>query len=231
MISTLLFAFPAVLLSIILFFVSCNLIHSKISFSLLSGTLRKNSKKINKLCGLGYHIFILSSLIPSLFFFYIFKIEINIFVFGFVSFLILIFPNSIVKNTFFSFLLNTIISFLIIILLDFPSENTVDYIIIGVSFFSMMSLGFVLRKQLINENVLISLNSIFTFLICVLAIIFNDQKLFLIHLLVFNSSICLLIFNKLNKEHKILITPGGNVAVGFFIISSILYLFKLFFIN
>ena len=67
MITTLLFAFPATLLTVISFFIACSFIQKKISFSLLSGRLHKNSKKINDLYGLGFYIFILASFLPLFF--------------------------------------------------------------------------------------------------------------------------------------------------------------------
>ena len=67
MITTLLFAFPATLLTVILFFIACSFIQRKISYSLLSGALHKKSNKLNDLYGLGFYIFILTSILPSIF--------------------------------------------------------------------------------------------------------------------------------------------------------------------
>ena len=88
MIATLFFAFPATILTVISFFIACSFIQRKISFSLLSGRLHKNSKKINDLYGLGFYIFIFASFLPPLFFIKFFKIDINMWMLGFIIILI-----------------------------------------------------------------------------------------------------------------------------------------------
>ena len=82
MITTLLFAFPATLVTVILFFISCSFLQRKISYSLLSGALHKNSKRLNHLYGMAFYIFILGSLLPTLFFIKFFNIEIDMMVLG-----------------------------------------------------------------------------------------------------------------------------------------------------
>lgn len=229
---TLIFAFPATLLTIILFFISCNFIQSKISFSLLSGSLHKNSKKLNNLYGLGYYIFILCSLVPSLVFLYVFKIEVNPLLLLFLIILIPILKITIENSShLFSLLVYLIISYIIVQLLNFKTESIIDLSFIGLILAFMLLINFLLTKLFISEIKLLFLNAIITFSICSLAIIVREQTLFFINLTVFTSSTCLLLFNKLNKKHKILITQSGKIIIGCFLFSSILCLLKVFFID
>ena len=66
MLTSLLFALPLTILSILLFFVLSDVIQKKVNNSLLSGKLHKNSRKIKKIYGLGFYVFLLSSLLPSI---------------------------------------------------------------------------------------------------------------------------------------------------------------------
>lgn len=100
MITTLLFAFPATLVTVILFFISCSFLQRKISYSLLSGALHKNSKRLNHLYGMGFYIFILGSLLPSLFFIKFFNIEIDMMVLGALFILIPILKLTFENNNF-----------------------------------------------------------------------------------------------------------------------------------
>ena len=229
MTTTLIFAFPATLLTINLFFISCNFIQNKISFSLLSGSLHKNSKKLNNLYGLGYYIFILCSLVPSLVFLYVFKIEVNPLLLLFLIILIPILKITIENSSLlFSLLVYLMISYTIIRLLKFETETTVDVSTIGFILLLMLLLNYLLTKLHISEFKLLFLNAIFTFSVCTLAIVIRDETLFFINLSVFIASSCFLLHNKLNKKHKILITQSGQVVIGFFFISSLIYMLKSF---
>jgi len=229
MITTLLFAFPATLLTVISFFISCSFIQKKISFSLLSGRLHKNSKKINDLYGLGFYIFILASFLPPLFFIKFFKIELNMWFFGFLIILILILKKTAQSSSLlFSLLLHLMVSYTIIRLLKFETETIVDFSTIGYILVLMLLLNYLLTKIYISEFKLLFLNAIFTFLVCTLAIVIRDETLFFINLSVFTASSCFLLHNKLNKKHKILITQSGQVVIGFFFISSLIYMLKSF---
>ena len=227
MITTLLFAFPATLLTVISFFIACSFLQRKISYSLLSGALHKNSKRLNNLYGIGFYIFILSSLLPSLFFIKFFNIEIDMMVLG--AFLILIpILKKINENgsLLFSLLVHVMLSYTIVRLLKFETETIVDFSTIGFILVLMLLLNYLLTKLYISEFKLLFLNAIFTFLVCTLAIVIRDETLFFINLSVFTASSCFLLHNKLNKNHKILITQSGQVVIGFFFISSIMYLLK-----
>jgi len=229
MITTLLFAFPATLLTVILFFISCSFLQRKISYSLLSGALHKNSKRLNNLYGIGFYIFILSSLLPSLFFIKFFNIEIDMMVLG--AFLILIpILKKINENgsLLFSLLVHVMLSYTIVRLLKFETETIVDFSTIGFILVLMLLLNYLLTKLYISEFKLLFLNAIFTFLVCTLAIVIRDETLFFINLSVFTASSCFLLHNKLNKKHKILITQSGQVVIGFFFISSLIYMLKSF---
>jgi len=229
MITTLLFAFPATLLTVISFFIACSFIQRKISFSLLSGRLHKNSKKINDLYGLGFYIFILASFLPPLFFIKFFKIEVNILLVGFLIILIPILKKTIENNnSLLNILISLITSFSILKLLNFKAETIVDVSIIVFNLVLMLSLNYILTKLFTSEVKFLYFNLIITFLTCTLAIVIRDETLFFINLAVFTSSSCFVLHNKLNKKHKILITQSGQVVFGFFIISSVMYMLKSF---
>ena len=229
MIATLLFAFPATILTVISFFIACSFIQRKISFSLLSGRLHKNSKRINDLYGLGFYIFMVASFFPPLFFIKFFKIDINMWMLGFIIILIPILKKTIDnKSLLLSLLVYLMISFTIIRLLNFKTETIVDISIIGFFLVLILLLNYLFTKLIISEVKLVFLNAIFTFSVCTLAIVIRDQTLFFINLAVFTSSSCYLLHNKLNKKHKILITQSGQVVFGFFIISSVMYMLKSF---
>ena len=229
MITTLLFAFPATLLTVIFFLLHVVLFKEKSVTSLLSGALHKNSKRLNNLYGIGFYIFILSSLLPSLFFIKFFNIEIDMMVLG--AFLILIpILKKINENgsLLFSLLVHVMLSYTIVRLLKFETETIVDFSTIGFILVLMLLLNYLLTKIYISEFKLLFLNAIFTFLVCTLAIVIRDETLFFINLSVFTASSCFLLHNKLNKKHKILITQSGQVVIGFFFISSLIYMLKSF---
>ena len=229
MIATLLFAFPATILTVISFFIACSFIQRKISFSLLSGRLHKNSKRINDLYGLGFYIFMVASFFPPLFFIKFFKIDINMWMLGFIIILIPILKKTIDnKSLLLSLLVYLMISFTIIRLLNFKTETIVDISIIGFVFVLILLLNYLFTKLIISEVKLVFLNAIFTFSVCTLAIVIRDQTLFFINLAVFTSSSCYLLHNKLNKKNKILITQTGQVVIGFFFITSLMYMLKSF---
>ena len=229
MIATLLFAFPATILTVISFFIACSFIQRKISFSLLSGRLHKNSKKINDLYGLGFYIFILASFLPPLFFIKFFKIEVNILLVGFLIILIPILKKTIENNnSLLNILISLITSFSILKLLNFKAETIVDVSIIVFNLVLMLSLNYILTKLFTSEVKFLYFNLIITFLTCTLAIVIRGETLFFINLTVFTSSSCFVLHNKLNKKHKILITQSGQVVFGFFIISSVMYMLKSF---
>ena len=180
MITTLLFAFPATLLTVISFFIACSFIQRKISFSLLSGRLHKNSKRINDLYGLGFYIFMVASFFPPLFFIKFFKIDINMWMLGFIIILIPILKKTIDnKSLLLSLLVYLMISFTIIRLLNFKTETIVDISIIGFVFVLILLLNYLFTKLIISEVKLVFLNAIFTFSVCTLAIVIRDQTLFL----------------------------------------------------
>ena len=229
MIATLLFAFPATILTVISFFIACSFIQRKIIFSLLSGRQHKNSKRINDLYGLGFYIFMVASFFPPLFFIKFFKIDINMWMLGFIIILIPILKKTIDnKSLLLSLLVYLMISFTIIRLLNFKTETIVDISIIGFVFVLILLLNYLFTKLIISEVKLVFLNAIFTFSVCTLAIVIRDQTLFFINLAVFTSSSCYLLHNKLNKKNKILITQTGQVVIGFFFISSLMYMLKSF---
>ena len=216
MTTTLLFAFPATLLTVIFFFISCSLVQRKINYSLLSGALHKNSQKLNNLYGIG-------------FFFIFFKIEVNILMLGFLIILIPILKKTFDNNNLLiSFLAYSLMSFVTIRLLNYQIDTIVDMSIIGFVLVLMLLLNYLLRKLFISEAKLLSFSAIFTFSICVLAIIIRDQPLFFINLTVFTASSCLLFHNKLNKKHKILITQSGKSVILFFLVALGSYLLKSF---
>ena len=229
MTTTLLFAFPATLLTVIFFFISCSLVQRKINYSLLSGALHKNSQRLNNLYGIGFYIFVLGSVLPSIFFLIFFKIEVNILMLGFLIILIPILKKTFVNNNLLiSFLAYSLMSFVTIRLLNYQIDTIVDMSIIGFVLVLMLLLNYLLRKLFISEAKLLSFSAIFTFSICVLAIIIRDQPLFFINLTVFTSSSCLLFHNKLNKKHKILITQSGKSVILFFLVALGSYLLKSF---
>jgi len=229
MITTLLFAFPATIVSVILLLISCSLVQRKINYSLLSGALHKNSQRLNNLYGIGFYIFVLGCLLPSLFFLLFFKVEVNILMLGFLIFLLPIFKKTFEKNNhLISFLVYSLITFVTIRLLNYQIENIVDISIIGFVLALMLLLNYLLRKLFTDEFKLLFSCTILTFAVCVLAIIIRDQSLFFINLSVFTSSSCILFHNKLNKKHKILITQSGKAIIVFFIVALGSYMLKSF---
>ena len=232
MINTLIFAFPITLFIVIIFFVATSFIQRKISNSLLSGALHKNSKKLNDFYGLGFYIFLMASLLPSLFYIIFFKIEVNILL---VVILIILIPilKKLIKNnnSLLYILINIITSFTIVKLLNFEAETIVDVSIIVLNSAIILCLNYLFTKLFTCEAKFLYFNLIITFLICTLAIVVGDQTLFFINLSVFTSSSCFLLHINLNKKHKLLITQSGQVVIGFFIISSVMYVLKsIFFI-
>jgi len=232
MVKTLIFAFPITLFIVIIFFVATSFIQRKISNSLLSGALHKNSKKLNDFYGLGFYIFLMASLLPSLFYIIFFKIEVNILM---VVILIILIPilKKLIKNnnSLLYILINIITSFTIVKLLNFEAETIVDVSIIVLNSAIILCLNYLFTKLFTCEAKFLYFNLIITFLICTLAIVVGDQTLFFINLSVFTSSSCFLLHINLNKKHKLLITQSGQVVIGFFIISSVMYVLKsIFFI-
>ena len=119
MITTLLFAFPATILTVIGLLFSCSIVQRKIDYSLLSGALHKNSKRIHRLYGIGFYIFVLGCFLPSLFFLVFFKVEVNILMLVFLIFLLPIFKKTFEKNNLLiSSLVYLIISYITIRLLN-----------------------------------------------------------------------------------------------------------------
>ena len=235
MINTLIFAFPTTLFIVIIFFVATSFIQRKISNSLLSGALHKNSKKLNDFYGLGFYIFLMASLLPSLFYIIFFKIEVNILLVIILIILIILIPNlkKLIKNnnSLLYILINIITSFTIVKLLNFEAETIVDVSIIVLNSAIILCLNYLFTKLFTCEAKFLYFNLIITFLICTLAIVVGDQTLFFINLSVFTSSSCFLLHINLNKKHKLLITQSGQVVIGFFIISSVMYVLKsIFFI-
>lgn len=229
MFTTLLFAFPATIITVIGLLISCSIVQRKIDYSLLSGALHKNSKRIHRLYGIGFYIFVLGCFLPSLFFLVFFKIQINILMLGFLIILIPILKISFENNNhLISSLVYLIISYITIRLLNYQIESLVDISIIGFVLILMLLLNYLLRKLFITEFKVLSLCAILTFLVCVLAIIIGDQTLFFINLSVFTSSSCLLFHNKLNKKHKILITQSGKAIIVFFFVALGSYMLKSF---
>jgi len=229
MINTLIFAFPTTLFIVIIFFVATSFIQRKISNSLLSGALHKNSKKLNDFYGLGFYIFLMASLLPSLFYIIFFKIEVNILLVVILIILIPILKKTIENNnSLLNILISLITSFSILKLLNFKAETIVDVSIIVFNLVLMLSLNYILTKLFTSEVKFLYFNLIITFLTCTLAIVIRDETLFFINLAVFTSSSCFVLHNKLNKKHKILITQSGQVVFGFFIISSVMYMLKSF---
>ena len=229
MINTLIFAFPTTLFIVIIFFVATSFIQRKISNSLLSGALHKNSKKLNDFYGLGFYIFLMASLLPSLFYIIFFKIEVNILLVVILIILIPILKKTIENNnSLLNILISLITSFSILKLLNFKAETIVDVSIIVFNLVLMLFLNYILTKLFTSEVKFLYFNLIITFLTCTLAIVIRDETLFFINLAVFTSSSCFVLHNKLNKKHKILITQSGQVVFGFFIISSVMYMLKSF---
>ena len=227
--TTLLFAFPATIVSVFLLIISYSLVQRKINNSLLSGALHKNSKRIHRLLGIGFYIFALGCFLPSLFFLVFFKTQVNILMLGFLIILLPIFKKTFEnKNLLISFLIYLIISYITIRLLNYQIENIIDVSIIGFILVFMLLVNYLLRKPFATEFKVLSLCAILTFLVCVLAIIIGDQTLFFINLSVFTSSSSLLFHNKLNKKHKILITQSGKVIIVFFLVAIGSYLLKSF---
>ena len=227
MLTSLLFALPLTILSILLFFVLSDVIQKKVNNSILSGKLHKNSRKIKKIYGLGFYVFLLSSLLPSIVYLIFFKIEVNFLLVGELVILTTILKISVDNNNkFLSILINLLIASVVIKLLNYPTETTIDFIVIALVF--LLILSYSLINSFISETNLLYINSIITLLICVFGFTIDNQVLFFINLSIFTSSICLLVSNKLNKKHKILITTGGKLIIGTFLITLASSVIKLF---
>jgi len=227
MLTSLLFALPLTILSILLFFVLSDVIQKKVNNSILSGKLHKNSRKIKNIYGLGFYVFLLSSLLPSIVYLIFFKIEVNFLLLGELVILTTILKISVDNNNkFISILINLLIASVVIKLLNYPTETTIDFIVIALVF--LLILSYSLINSLISETNLLYINSIITLLICVFGFTIDNQVLFFINLSIFTSSICLLVSNKLNKKHKILITTGGKLIIGTFLIILSSFVIKLF---
>ena len=227
MLTSLLFALPLTILSILLFFVLSDVIQKKVNNSLLSGILHKNSRKIKKIYGLGFYVFLLSSLLPSIVYLIFFKIEINFLLLGELVILTTILKISVDNNNkFITILINLLIASVVIKLLNYSTETTIDFIVIALVF--LLILSYSLINSFISETKLLYINSIITLLICVFGFTIDNQVLFFINLSIFTSSICLLVSNKLNKKHKILITTGGKLIIGTFLITLASFVIKLF---
>ena len=227
MLTSLLFALPLTILSILLFFVLSDVIQKKVNNSLLSGKLHKNSRKIKKIYGLGFYVFLLSSLLPSIVYLIFFKIEVNFLLLGELVILTTILKISVDNNNkFISILINLLIASVVIKLLNYSTETTIDFIVIALVF--LLILSYSLINSFISETKLLYINSIITLLICVFGFTIDNQVLFFINLSIFTSSICLLVSNKLNKKHKILITTGGKLIIGTFLITLVSSVIKLF---
>jgi len=228
MLISLLFALPLTILSILLFFVLSDVIQKKVNNSLLSGKLHKNSRKIKKIYGLGFYVFLLSSLLPSIVYLIFFKIEVNFLLLGELVILTTILKISVDNNNnkYLSILINLLIASVVIKLLNYPTETTIDFIVIALVF--LLILSYSLINSLISETNLLYINSIITLLICIFGFTIDNQALFFINLSIFTSSVCLLASNKLNKKHKILITTGGKLIIGTFLITLVSSVIKLF---
>ena len=227
MLTSLLFALPLTILSILLFFVLSDVIQKKVNNSILSGKLHKNSRKIKKTYGLGFYVFLLSSLLPIIVYLIFFKIEVNFLLVGELVILTTILKISVDNNNkFLSILINLLIASIVIKLLNYPTETTIDFIVIALVF--LLILSYSLINSFISETKLLYINSIITLLICVFGFTIDNQVLFFINLSIFTSSICLLVSNKLNKKHKILITTGGKLIIGTFLITLASSFIKLF---
>ena len=227
MLTSLLFALPLTILSVLLFFVLSDVIQNKVNHSILSGKFHKNSRKIKKIYGLGFYIFLLSSFLPSIVFLFFFKIDANFLLVGELIILTTILKISVDNNNkFLSILINLLIASVVIKLLNYPTETTIDFIVISLVF--LLILSYSLINSFISETNLLYINSIITLLICVFGFTIDNQALFFINLSIFTSSICLLASNKLNKKHKILITTGGKLIIGTFLITLVSSVIKLF---
>lgn len=227
MLTSLLFALPLTILSVLLFFVLSDVIQKKVNHSILSGKFHKNSRKIKKIYGLGFYIFLLSSFLPSIVFLFFFKIDANFLLVGELIILTTILKISVDNNNkFLSILINLLIASVVIKLLNYPTETTIDFIVIALVF--LLILSYSLINSFISETNLLYINSIITLLICVFGFTIDNQALFFINLSIFTSSICLLASNKLNKKHKILITTGGKLIIGTFLITLVSSVIKLF---
>ena len=227
MLTSLLFALSLTILSVLLFFVLSDVIQKKVNHSILSGKFHKNSRKIKKIHGLGFYIFLLSSFLPSIVFLFFFKIDANFLLVGELIILTTILKISVDNNNkFLSILINLLIACVVIKLLNYPTETTIDFIVIALVF--LLILSYSLINSLISETNLLYINSIITLLICVFGFTIDNQVLFFINLSIFTSSICLLVSNKLNKKHKILITTGGKLIIGTFLIILSSFVIKLF---
>lgn len=191
--------------------------------------VHKNLQKLNNLYGLGFYIFVLASFLPSLFFIIHFKTEVNIFLLGFLMILVLSLKKIIEHgNLLFSFLTNLLISYTILKLLNYKSETLIDGYIIGLNLGLILLLNYIFIKFFKSEVKFLLFNVLITFIVSVLALVIKDQALFYVNLCILIPSVCFLFYNKLNKKHQILITQSGQLAIGFFLISSGFYLLKLF---
>ena len=227
MLTSLLFALPLTILSVLLFLVLSDVIQKKVNHSILSGKFHKNSRKIKKIYGLGFYIFLLSSFLPSIVFLFFFKIDANFLLVGELIILTTILKILVDNNNkFLSILINLLIACVVIKLLNYPTETTIDFIVIALVF--LLILSFSLINSFISETKLLYINSIITLLICVFGFTIDNQALFFINLSIFTSSICLLAYNKLNKKHKILITKVGKLIIGTFLITLVSSVIKLF---
>ena len=185
------------------------------------------ARKIKKIYGLGFYVFLLSSLLPSIVYLIFFKIEINFLLLGELVILTSILKISVDNNNkFITILINLLIASVVIKLLNYPTETTIDFIVIALVF--LLILSYSLINSFISETNLLYINSIITLLICVFGFTIDNQALFFINLSIFTSSICLLAYNKLNKKHKILITKVGKLIIGTFLITLVSSVIKLF---
>ena len=140
MLTSLLFALPLTILSILLFFVLSDVIQKKVNNSILSGKLHKNSRKIKKTYGLGFYVFLLSSLLPIIVYLIFFKIEVNFLLVGELVILTTILKISVDNNNkFLSILINLLIASIVIKLLNYPTETTIDFIVIALVFLLILS--------------------------------------------------------------------------------------------
>ena len=140
MLTSLLFALPLTILSILLFFVLSDVIQKKVNNSILSGKLHKNSRKIKKTYGLCFYVFLLSSLLPIIVYLIFFKIEVNFLLVGELVILTTILKISVDNNNkFLSILINLLIASIVIKLLNYPTEPTIDFIVIALVFLLILS--------------------------------------------------------------------------------------------
>ena len=157
MLISLLFALPLTILSILLFFVLSDVIQKKVNNYILSGKLHKNSRKIKNIYGLGFYVFLLSSLLPSIVYLIFFKIDVNFLLLGELVILTTILKISVDNNNkFLSILINLLIASIVIKLLNYPTETTIDFIVISLVF--LLILSYSLINSLISETNLLYIN-------------------------------------------------------------------------